>query len=187
MACIIVASILTLIRIQPLSACASLCSSVSRLPAFACFPVCQHRFRKTIIPTHQLKKLSGFPLTGLSLGISAFAFIKPPLGYPDFFQTALVRDSMLLTVLNYLCNCFSCKHLFLCEDTSRGINSLHARHRLLTADAGVFEKNGRCMTDLLRAQYSFEAGVRNTRILEILSRKNPTRKELSQLWNTIFA
>ncbi len=43
------------------------------------------------------------------------------------------------------------------------------------------------MTDLLRAQYSFEAGVRNTRILEILSRKNPTRKELSQLWNTIFA
>lgn len=85
---------------------------VSRLPAFACFPVCQHRFRKTVIPTHQLKKLSGFPLTSLSLGVSAFAFTKPPLGYPDFFQSALVGDSMLLTVLNYLCDFFSCKHFF---------------------------------------------------------------------------
>ena len=85
---------------------------VSRLPAFACFPVCQHRFRKTVISTHQLKELSGFPFTGLSLGVSAFTVIKLPLRYPNFFQSALVGDSMLLAVLNYLCNFFSCKHFF---------------------------------------------------------------------------
>ena len=52
------------------------------------------------------------PLTGLNLGVSAFAFIKPPLGYPDFFQTALVCDSMLIVVLNYICDFFLCKHFF---------------------------------------------------------------------------
>lgn len=103
---------------------------VSRLPASACFPACQHRFLATIA-THQLEKLSCCPLTDLSLGVSAFAFIKPPLGYPDFFQTALVYDSMLIAVLNYICDFFSCKH-FLREDTSHGINSLYALHRLLT-------------------------------------------------------
>lgn len=32
------------------------CGLVSRLPAFACFLACQHRFRKTVILTHHLKK-----------------------------------------------------------------------------------------------------------------------------------
>ena len=31
---------------------------MSRLPASACRPVCQHRFRETVIPTHQLEELS---------------------------------------------------------------------------------------------------------------------------------
>lgn len=81
------------------------------LPDSACFPACQHRFLATIA-THQLEKLSCCPLTGLNLGVSAFAFIKTPLGYPDFFQTALVCDSMLIVVLNYICDFFSCKHFF---------------------------------------------------------------------------
>ena len=82
------------------------------LSASACFPACQHRFRKTVIPPHQLKELSRFTFACLSLGVSALAFIEPPLGYPDFFQSALVCDSILLAVLNYLCDFFSCKHFF---------------------------------------------------------------------------
>ena len=81
------------------------------LSASACFPACQHRFRKTVIPPYQLKELSRFTFTCLCLGVSAFAFIEPPLGYPDFFQSALVCDSILLAVLDYLCDFFSCKHL----------------------------------------------------------------------------
>ena len=45
----------------------------------------------------------------------------------------MLRIDWCFTVLNYLCDFFSCKHLFfLREDTSPGINSLYALHRSLT-------------------------------------------------------
>ena len=61
------------------------------------------------------------------------------LSTPDYRNLCTYRYRLHLAVLNYLCDFFSCKHLFLREDTSPGINSLYALHRSLTTVLGLID------------------------------------------------
>lgn len=69
----------------------------------------------TIIDMSKIKQLLHLKKAGVSNRQIAkdLKMSRDHLGYPDFFQSALVCDSILLAVLDYLCDFFSCKHLFL--------------------------------------------------------------------------
>lgn len=69
----------------------------------------------TIIDMSKIKQLLHLKKAGVSNSQIAkdLKMSRDYLGYPDFFQSALVRDSILLAMLDYLCDFFSCKHLFL--------------------------------------------------------------------------